>query len=67
MQEKQTKNFSQPHKKTKVNRLHVTPVNQFCANKFSKQQQQHSQALKPDRLLYFFTKSLAIVTMLSTN
>ena len=37
---------------------------QFAVNKFSKQQ--HLQALKPERLLKFFTKSLAIVAILST-
>ena len=40
---------------------HVTPVNRFAINKFSKQQ--HLQALKPEKRLQFFTKSLVIVTM----
>ena len=44
-----------------VNVPHVTPVDRFAANKFSKQQ--YLQALKPERLLQFFTKSLAIVSM----
>ena len=37
-----------------VNVPHVTPVDHFAASKFSKQQ--HLQALKPERLLQFFTK-----------
>ena len=44
-----------------VNVPHVTPVDHFAANKFIKQL--HLQALKPERPLQFFTKSLAIVTM----
>ena len=47
-----------------VNVPHVTPVDCFAGNKFSKQQ--HLQALKPERPLQFFTKSLAIVTMSPT-
>ena len=43
---------------------HVTPVDHFAANNFSKQQ--HLQALKPKTPLQFFTKSLAIVTISST-
>ena len=46
---------------TQVYVPHVTPVNRFAANKFSKQQ--HLQGLKSERPLQFFTKSLAIVTM----
>ena len=59
-----TKNFSHLHKQQpKVNIPHVTPVDRFAVNKFSKQQ--HLQALKPGRPLQFFIKSLAIVTMSS--
>ena len=39
-------------------------LHHFAANKFTKQQ--HLQAIKPERSLQFFTKSLAIVTMSST-
>ena len=58
---RKNQNFSHLHKQLQVNVPHVTPVDCFAANKFSKQQ--HLQALKPERPLQFFTKSLAIVTM----
>ena len=62
---KTTKNFSHLHKQQpQVNVPHVKPVDHFTTNKFSKQQ--HLQVPKPERPLQFFTKSLAIVTMLST-
>ena len=48
-------------KTTQVNVPHVTTVDRYAANKFSKQQ--HLQALKP---LQFFTKPLAIITVSST-
>ena len=58
-------NFSHPHKQQpQVNVPHVTSVNRIVACKFSKQQ--HLQALKPERPLQFFTKSLAIVIVSST-
>ena len=57
-----TKHFSHRRKQPRqVNVPHVTPVDHFAANKFSKQQ--YLQALKPERPLQFFIKSLAIVTM----
>ena len=56
-------NFSHLHKQLQVNVPHATPVDCLAANKFSKQQD--LQALKPERPLQFFTKSLAIVTMSS--
>ena len=60
-----TKNLSHLHKKQpQVNVPHVTPTDRFAANKFSKQK--HLQALKPERPLQSFTKSLSIVTMSST-
>ena len=49
------------NKQPQVNVPHVTPVDRFAASKFT--EQQHLQALKPERPLQFFTKSLAIVTM----
>ena len=60
-----TKNFLHLQKQQpQVNVPHVTLVNRFVPNMFTKQQ--HLQALKPERPLQFFPKSLAIVTMSST-
>ena len=57
--------FSHLHKQQpQINVSNITPVDHFTAKKFSKQQ--HLQALKLERPLQFFTKSLAIVTMSST-
>ena len=56
-----SKFFKQP---PLVNVPNATPIDHLAANKFSKQQ--HLQALKAERPLQFFTKSLAIVTMWST-
>ena len=62
---KTTKNFSNLYKQQpQVNVLHVTPVDRFAANKFSKQQ--HLKSIKLGRPLKFVTKSLAILTMSST-
>ena len=44
-----------------VNVPNVTPIDHLAANKFSKQQR--LQALKAERPLQFFTRSLAIETM----
>ena len=53
-----------PTQQPQVNVPHVTLVDHFRVSKFSKQQ--HLQALKLERPVQFFTKSLAIVSMSST-
>ena len=59
---KNPKNFSHLQKQQpQVNTLHV---HHFVANRFSKQQD--LQAPKPEKPLRLFTKSIVIVTMLSS-